>query len=145
MASGALSRAKCAALTTLVLLVWTGGCTSTGLRGRSMAVVPSEISVTELRQRMKQGKAPTLLDVREADERKVSTLRDSLHIPLGELPERLSTLDRSAEIVVFCRSGRRSAQAVELMRASGITRARSLVGGMNAWSQRSGPSAPPPR
>lgn len=106
------------------------------LTGCGSPSAPVEITKAELASEMKSGKPPVLLDVREAEERKVSTIAGSQHIPLGELPDKLDTLDRSAHIVVFCRSGRRSAQAVALMRDKGFTKVRSLSGGMLEWERK---------
>lgn len=104
-----------------------------------VAALPVEISARDLDSRIKAGKAPLLLDVREADERAEGTLPGSKHIPLGELEAKMGELPRDAEIVVFCRSGRRSGRAVETLRAAGYTKARSLTGGLNDWSSTIGP------
>jgi rhodanese-related sulfurtransferase len=128
----------------VALCICSQGCSSTKPSNRMTATVPADISVEELRGRIKAGKAPILLDVREADERDAATLPGSLHIPLGELPDRLGTLAPEAEIVVFCQSGSRSAEAVKLMREHGISKARSLAGGMEEWLQQNRPRAPSP-
>jgi adenylyltransferase/sulfurtransferase len=54
-------------------------------------------------------------------------------IPLGDLPRRLDGLDPSAEIVVHCKSGVRSAQAVSMLRAKGFARTFNLAGGILNW------------
>ena len=80
---------------------------------RSSSAGP-ECSVRELKARIDAGRAPVILDVREPSEAAICSLPGARLIPLGELPRRLGELDPSAEIVVHCKSGRRSAQAVAL-------------------------------
>jgi adenylyltransferase/sulfurtransferase len=97
-----------------------------------------EISVEELRLRQEAGAAPPLLDVREPHEAGICTLGGRL-IPLGDLPGRLGELDPSLGWVVYCRSGRRSARAVALLRDAGFAGARNLAGGVLAWAERIDP------
>jgi adenylyltransferase/sulfurtransferase len=56
-------------------------------------------------------------------------------IPLGTLADVVASLDRSREIVVHCRSGKRSADAARLLQAAGFARVSSLAGGMLRWNQ----------
>jgi molybdopterin/thiamine biosynthesis adenylyltransferase/rhodanese-related sulfurtransferase len=100
-----------------------------------------DISVEELKSRLDQGRGPLLLDVREPRERAICSLGGVL-IPQGELPNRLSELDPSKEIVVYCRTGRRSAAAVEFLKRSGFRNPRNLAGGVTAWADRIDPSMP---
>ncbi len=101
-----------------------------------------EISVMELKERMEGGKAPFILDVREAFELEISRLPDSKLIPLGELPTRMHELDRSGDIVVLCRSGIRSAQAVNFLRQAGFNKVKNLTGGILDWCRYVDPSQP---
>ena len=55
-------------------------------------------------------------------------------IPLGELPNRLSEVPQDKEVVVVCRSGRRSAEGRDILRNAGYPQSTSMTGGMNAWS-----------
>lgn len=102
-----------------------------------------EISVHELKERLESDDDLLLLDVRQPDEYEIANLDGEL-IPLGELPERLNELDdyRDKSVVVYCRSGRRSAKAVAYMRGQGFDRAVNLRGGINAWSEEIDPSMP---
>jgi len=93
----------------------------------------SEMTVKELKSRMDAGTAPVLIDVREPSEAAICTIPGGRLIPLGELPRRLGELDPSAEIVVHCKSGLRSARAVTLLREKGFARAVNLNGGILAW------------
>jgi len=73
------------------------------------------------------------LDVRTAQERAEGYIRaDSLHIELTELPARAGELDRARPVVVYCRSGSRSAMAVAALREGGFA-AANLAGGIVAW------------
>ena len=100
-----------------------------------------EISVEELNQRIKAGEEIVLLDVRQQFEYDIANLNGVL-IPLGELPSRLKELDPSKEIVVYCHTGNRSGRAVAFMRQQGFSRARNLVGGIEAWSRKIDKSVP---
>jgi adenylyltransferase/sulfurtransferase len=100
-----------------------------------------EISVEELKTRLDRGERPFLLDVREPREYALCNLGGVL-IPQGELPGRLDELDPSKEVVVYCRTGRRSAAAVELLKKSGFKHPRNLAGGIVAWADRIDPSMP---
>lgn len=75
-----------------------------------------------------------LLDVREDQEWSAGRAPDAVHVPLGALPARVGELPRDREVVVVCRSGRRSALATRQLVAAGID-ARNLVGGMQAWAR----------
>ncbi len=73
--------------------------------------------------------------MREPHERQISSIADSINIPLGTLAARLSELDSAAEMVVFCKSGTRSARALELLASAGFRKVRNLKGGINAWAR----------
>lgn len=108
-------------------------------RGHSLPAEVFEVTARELAQQIARGDAPVLLDVREAVEQQVSRLSGARLIPLGQLPIRLGELDRNAEIVAFCRTGVRSAQAVGVLRAAGFEKAFSLRGGINDWAREVDP------
>jgi adenylyltransferase/sulfurtransferase len=97
-----------------------------------------DISVEDLRNLRDEGADFVLLDVREAREFEICNLEGML-LPLGQLPERLSELDAAAHVVVHCRSGVRSAKAVEILRAAGFDNAWNVNGGILAWIERIDP------
>ena len=96
-----------------------------------------EITVTELEERLDDGRVPVLVDVREPFEREIADLPEvgQLRIPVGELQARLEELDPGEEIVLYCRSGSRSAWATQVLRAQGFDRTFNLKGGILAWRQ----------
>ncbi len=77
-----------------------------------------------------------IVDVREQKEWDAGHAPDAVHIPLGQLSQRLAELPRDRRIVAVCRSGGRSSTAVKALRGAGVE-AENLDGGMNAW-QRAG-------
>lgn len=101
-----------------------------------------EISPAELNERLQNGNKISLIDVREPQELQISQLPNAELIPLGQLPSRLSELDSAQELVIFCRSGARSAHAVDLLRAAGFRKVKNLVGGINDWARTVDPSLP---
>jgi sulfur-carrier protein adenylyltransferase/sulfurtransferase len=113
-----------------------------GVRGEETwgPEVPS-IAPEELNRLLVQGADIVLLDVRDPHEYEISRL-DAHRIPLGELPARVHELDSAREIVAYCKSGVRSARAIEFLRGCGFKRVRNLAGGINAWAERIDPSMP---
>jgi rhodanese-related sulfurtransferase len=100
------------------------------------------ITVEELKARRDRGERLTLVDVREPHEWAISDLPESVKIPLGSLPQRLAELPREAEIVVYCRTGGRSDNAVQFLRQRGYGKAVNLNGGINRWAEVIDPSLP---
>ncbi|NNE69616.1 MAG: molybdopterin-synthase adenylyltransferase MoeB [Rhodothermales bacterium] len=100
-----------------------------------------EMTVVELNDRQARDTAPYLLDVREPEELQLASIGGTL-IPLGELSSRLHELNRDEELVVYCRTGVRSAQAVRLLQDHGFGRAQNLKGGLRAWSLEIDPEIP---
>ena len=94
----------------------------------------AEITPTEFVERRSRGESLTLLDVREEWELGVASVPDVVHIPMGEVADRLGELDRDREVVVLCRSGRRSLQVANLLQQNGF-QAVNLAGGILAWSR----------
>ena len=94
-----------------------------------------EISATQLKQKMDRGDKFTLVDVREPYEYAIAKIPGAKLIPLGTVPERLHELDSSAEIVLHCRSGKRSAEALGILKQAGFKKLKNLTGGILAWSE----------
>jgi len=100
------------------------------------------ITAPQLNERLAAKGDLFLLDVRSPEEWQIGHLEGATLIPLGDLPARLSELDSSREIVVYCKMGSRSAKAVELLRGAGFGRLKNLSGGILAWSDEVDPSIP---
>jgi adenylyltransferase/sulfurtransferase len=100
-----------------------------------------EITARELKERLDRGDEIFILDVREPHEYQICNLKGHL-IPLGQLPRRVHELDSSQEIVAHCRSGKRSAEAVDFLRKAGFRKVLNLRGGILSWSTEVDPSVP---
>ncbi len=94
-----------------------------------------ELTVQELKGMLDAHRPLHIIDVREPHEWQIVRLEQAKLIPLGDLQAHLSELDSTADHVVLCRSGARSAKAVELLLASGIKRVKNLKGGILAWAR----------
>jgi adenylyltransferase/sulfurtransferase len=116
-----------------------------GVRGEESKASTStkipEIQVEEFKRRLDAGENIYILDVREPHEYQICNIHGHL-IPLGDLPKRVHELDSSLEIVVHCKSGARSAKAVDFLRQSGFKRVTNLTGGILAWADRIDSSLP---
>lgn len=97
-----------------------------------------EMTVEELKQRLDAKEDVYVLDVREPNEYQICNLGATL-IPLGELQRRVGELDPDRHIVVHCRSGKRSADAVEFLRRQGFEKVQNLAGGILAWADKIDP------
>ncbi|TNE73653.1 rhodanese-like domain-containing protein [bacterium] len=94
-----------------------------------------EISVNELKAK-KDAKEPfVLVDVRENHEKAFSDMGGIL-IPLSKFESEYAKLEefKNQEIILYCRSGARSAQAAMFLLSKGFTNVRNLVGGINKWA-----------
>ena len=114
-----------------------------GIRGEEAPaeVTTSEMQVEELKLRLDRGDDLFVLDVREPHEYQICNIGGHL-IPLGDLPRRVNELDTSKEIVAHCRSGVRSAKAVNFLRQAGFKKVHNLAGGILAWADRVDPNMP---
>jgi adenylyltransferase/sulfurtransferase len=115
-----------------------------GIRGEEAPAMTDgmrEISATELKTRQDRGDNLFVLDVREPHEYQICNLNGTL-IPLGELQRRVNELDSSAEMVVHCRSGKRSADAIRFLQTVGFKKLWNLKGGILAWANEVDPRMP---
>jgi molybdopterin/thiamine biosynthesis adenylyltransferase/rhodanese-related sulfurtransferase len=100
------------------------------------------ITVQELKEKMDKGDAFVLVDVREPQEIAISQLPGSLKIPLGSLPANVNKLSTADAIVVHCRTGGRSAKAVEFLMTAGFRKVWNLTGGIDRWAVDIDPTVP---
>jgi adenylyltransferase/sulfurtransferase len=102
-----------------------------------------EITATELKKKMDEGSNIQLVDVRQPDEHDFARIEGSKLIPLGEIVRRMDELDQNREIIVHCKAGGRSAQAIEALKRAGFSgELKNLKGGITAWSNEVDPKVP---
>ena len=109
----------------------------------SRAATPAgvrRLSAAALHELLQHGETPLLVDVREDAEWAAGHLQGALHIPLGELPQRLSEIASHADPVFICRSGGRSMAACQMALRANIRSPANLEGGMMAWAASVDPS-----
>ncbi len=99
-----------------------------------------EISPEALAARLAGEDPPMLIDVRNPPEWEIVRIPGATLIPLPELPQRVTELARAREVVLYCHSGRRSAQGTQLLLELGFTHVSSLTGGIDAWAQKVDPT-----
>ncbi|ODU54088.1 hypothetical protein ABT09_00265 [bacterium SCN 57-13] len=101
-----------------------------------------ELTPLELKQELESPNPPIVVDVREAHEREISTLPNTIHIPRGEIADRIQELDPNANLVIQCRSGGRSAQVAAYLLGQGFKQVRNLATGINGWAKTVDPTVP---
>ncbi|MCL4730850.1 MAG: ThiF family adenylyltransferase, partial [Planctomycetes bacterium] len=103
-----------------------------------------DITPAQLNERIRKGDKPFLVDVRNANELDICKLPFDAWIPLPEFGQRYDELaaHKDKEIVVYCRSGGRSGNAVKFLQQQGYKNARNMVGGMLRWADEVDPSVP---
>src|SRR5215213_1354014 len=102
-----------------------------------------EITAIELKERMDVGDDIQLIDVRQPEEFAFAKIEGAKLIPLGELMSRISEIDPTRKTVFQCKSGVRSARAVEMLQQMGFQgNMKNLRGGITAWSNEVDPKVP---
>jgi adenylyltransferase/sulfurtransferase len=96
---------------------------------------PMDINAQQLHEQLEHGDDVYLLDVREPHEWDTGHLSNSIHIPMRQIPSHLADLPKDRDIVVICRSGARSANVQQFLKANGITRVKNLIGGLMGWKR----------
>jgi sulfur-carrier protein adenylyltransferase/sulfurtransferase len=111
-----------------------------GVRGQEAPAATGdaggETTVEELKRRIDRGENVFILDVRNPEEYQICRLPGSVLLPLPELPKRFGELDATKEMVVHCKSGMRSAKAIQYLKAQGFRNLTNLKGGILAWAER---------
>ncbi len=116
-----------------------------GIRGEEYTPMQTgipEITPAEVKRKMDTHEPFVLIDVREPHEYQICRIPGSKLIPLGEVPQRMHELSSADDIVVHCKSGMRSAKAVDFLMKSGFRKIHNLKGGILAWSDQVDPSVP---
>lgn len=109
--------------------------TSSGSHDQRFPTNLSPAAVAELRN---EGKV-VVVDVRQDWEYEAVRVPDSVLIPLDELPARIGEVPSGQRVVLICRSGNRSSQALRLLTEEGFDNVHNLVGGITAWEQQGYP------
>src|SRR6185437_14032395 len=110
-----------------------------GIRGGSApAAVASgtEITAEQLKKRIDAGENLFVLDVRNPNEFQICRIPGTVLVPLPELPSRFAEVPRDREVIVHCKSGMRSAKAIEFLKSQGYTKVWNLAGGILAWAEK---------
>ncbi len=99
-----------------------------------------QLSPAELKAWLdRPGDKPLILDVREAWERRICALPEAVHIPMGQIPARLTELESERDVVILCHHGMRSQQVALYLEREGFTRLHNLRGGIDAWAKEVDP------
>jgi rhodanese-related sulfurtransferase len=93
-----------------------------------------EISPSEVKRLLKEGKKVSLIDVREDEEVAEGKIPEAVHIKMGEIPERLNEIDKNEEHIIICRSGRRSENVAYFLQDQGFN-VKNMTGGMLSFNQ----------
>jgi rhodanese-related sulfurtransferase len=102
-----------------------------------------EITPRQFLERRSGGEALALVDVREDWETQLAPVPSPhVHIPMGQIAQRLAELDPAAPTVVICRSGGRSLQVAQFLSTRGFGSVFNLTGGILAWSRDIDPKIP---
>jgi adenylyltransferase/sulfurtransferase len=104
--------------------------------GRQPLDGQSETTVEELKARLDKGDQVFILDVRNPEEYQICRIAGSVLLPLPELPHRFRELDKDREMIIHCKSGMRSAKAIQFLHQQGFTKLKNLKGGILAWADR---------
>lgn len=116
-----------------------------GVRGEpslsESGMIP-EITPIELADALKRGDDFDLIDVREPYELDIANIPGARLMPLGTVGDAMATLDKSREIVIMCRSGKRSMIAAKQLAEAGFTNVKNLNGGILRWSADVDPTVP---
>jgi len=110
----------------------------------SAAVVGSTITVNDLNEWLKAEKPIHLVDVREPAEYEIVKIPGSVLVPKGEIisGQALASLPQERQIVLYCKTGARSAEALAAVKAAGFRDAVHVHGGVAAWVREIDPSLP---
>jgi rhodanese-related sulfurtransferase len=101
-----------------------------------------QLSPAELTARLQAPDAPLVLDVREPWEFATCAIAGATHVPMREIPARLSDFDSEREIVCVCHHGMRSLQVGVFLARNGFERVYNLAGGIDAWAREVEPAMP---
>lgn len=100
-----------------------------------------QLSVRELQTRLATTDVPpVILDVREGWELNICALPGAVHMPMGQIPNRMGELDPGRETVVVCHHGVRSLRVAHFLESRGFSKLYNLQGGVDAWAREIDPA-----
>jgi len=106
------------------------------------AAAGSTITAQELKTMKDRGDDFLLVDVREPAEYEIVSIPGSVLIPKGDVPARLSELPQDKPVILYCKSGVRSAESLAVLKGAGFSSAKHVQGGVLAWAHQIDPSLP---
>lgn len=110
--------------------------TNTGTNTQtSSEAVAKDISIEESKKLINEGEVTLILDVRNEDEFAEGHLKNAIQIPVNELKENLSDIEKFKDelVLVYCRSGKRSAEAMDILKENGFKNLVHMKDGISKW------------
>ena len=104
--------------------------------------IVKQIDVLELKKKLDGNIDLTLIDIRESSELAICKIKESIHIPMMDIPNKIDTLDKKKKFIIQCKSGERSARVCEFLMQSGFQNVQNLKGGILDWIRLIDPSQP---
>jgi adenylyltransferase/sulfurtransferase len=101
-----------------------------------------QITPSELKAMQDRGEQVTLIDVREPHEYEIVRFEGSTLIPMGEVVDRVAEIPQEGTVIVLCKVGARSAEALRFLHGIGLRHVKHLAGGIDAWARQIEPSLP---
>jgi rhodanese-related sulfurtransferase len=121
----------------IVLLMLTAACAPQ--QAAMLEELPRTMNADQVREVMDREDV-TIIDVREDWEYAEGHIPGAELIPLGQLPDRIGEVSKEVEIILVCRSGNRSGQALQFLEQQGFENAHNMNGGMIAWTSAGHPT-----
>jgi adenylyltransferase/sulfurtransferase len=109
------------------------GLPPTEAKEEDVILAEDDITPAQLKQMRDENPGLYVLDVREPHEIAICRIEGTWEIPLGQLPQHFAEVPKDQDVVVHCKLGGRSAQAVEFLKSQGYTNVKNLAGGIIRW------------
>jgi adenylyltransferase/sulfurtransferase len=106
------------------------------------AAAGSTITAQELADMQINGEDFLLVDVREPAEFEIVSIPGATLIPKGDIPSHLAELPQDKPVVLYCKTGVRSAEALATLKGAGFSTAKHVQGGVTAWANQVDKSLP---
>ncbi|WP_300262481.1 rhodanese-like domain-containing protein [Clostridium sp.] len=97
--------------------------------------IAKDISIEESKKLIDEGEVTLILDVRNEDEFAEGHLKNAIQIPVDNLKESLSDIEKFKDelVLVYCRSGKRSAKAMDILKENGFKNLIHMKDGISKW------------